>query len=311
MMETPKRTLSDQRSCEKPERKKSRQPEDLEESLLSVNGSDIFEDPIDESILAEEETEDMKTEQERGEVPVNEDAENSKGGGSSHPSQTKGEKEKSAAKTNDEAKSYSAAAKRGATESDHNVKRAKRNERKSDYLITFTSPAEVPLSMLEKLITCLNDKIFSIVGLKNDSFIPRIDFARFQESEKKTIVGCADEETADWVIREAENFDFPLEVWDRRKMFIYHTHVPAPTSQMSNEILIKAIQITNSIEGRMVILKTEATKTGRVLVVGMNETALESFQRQNFEVHCGLFRLVFTPVKPKPEEEPRAGDRME
>lgn len=170
-----------------------------------------------------------------------------------------------------------------------------RNERRSDYLITITSLDEASHSSLERLLARLNEKIFSLVISAQPQFIPRFDFARFQGSAIATnaIVGCADEKTADWIIREVKEFDVPLQVWDGRAMFV--VHIPAPTSQMANEVLIKAIKITNDLRGRMVVLKSETTKTGKDLVVGTDEDAVTSLRERNFEAHCGLFRLLFQP----------------
>ena len=69
-------------------------------------------------------------------------------------------------------------------------KRRRADTKKSEYLITFTSKDGSGSSEEHKnLLKRLNDRIFELAAnFATDQFVPRVDFAKVQEADEKSII---------------------------------------------------------------------------------------------------------------------------
>lgn len=308
-----KRNLSNSFSADRPSVKRNKEHEEDDDSLLDMGAGDLFDVPQDEAALLDQEDIGMNDN-----IVAHSSQEPDVGGdmgdqvtpapasyadvlhgnvrnkGDDQSTPNRGDQEKSTQKRSNEG------------ESDVTAKRPRKvDARKSEFLLTFLPANEnegCPPQTHEKLLSILNDNLFALaLHPRDDNFMPRIDFAKFQESDGKTIVGCADEDSVKWVRSVAAPIR-ELEAWDRREMAVFHTHVPKPSSAKTNNDIIQFMRNSNKIPGRIIVLKTEMTKGGKILVLGLDQPATERVTTLKNELYCGLFRLTLQPVKPKAVE---------
>lgn len=287
-----KRSLSGPNSEEKPEKKKYRMETD-EDNLLALGGGDVFDEEEIDRILAPD------SEAER---PGNENKDEFE---TPRTSPFKGERSKRAAPMANMdnnmgglerklagVKRQLVAGGRGET------KKKKRNEM-SEFLLTIFGREDQGGRDQKDLLQHLNNKVFQVVAERSQDFLPKINFTRFQEAESRTLVGCADRGTVEWVKAKVLEYDPGLEVWDRESLAVFHTYIPSPTSSKSSQEIIQALQYINSIPGRMLPLKMEETRNGKVLIVGMTEPAAQYVTERGDTLFCGLAKVTMTRMKPK------------
>lgn len=297
-----KRTLSGPKSEEKPEKKKTRtegdgdvEDVDIFDEARKLEG-EIF-DEIDENMLASEDETGQQNEVNRDEYAT------------PGTSPVKGEKSKKeptwagiVRKALEPKRIAAAGTKRTVQGGGRGEKTKKRRSEKSDFLLTIFGREGQEGNVQKGLLNHLNNKIFEVVTAQKQDFLPRINFTRFQEADDKTLIGCADKESAEWVKSSVKQFDPGFEIWDRDSLVVFHTYVPCPTSYKSPQEIIQALQYTNSIPGRILPLKTEETKNGRILILGMTESAAHYVAERGGTLFCGMARITLTEMKPKQAE---------
>lgn len=287
-----KRTLSGPQSEEKPEKKKTKQDEPVEDSLLEIDGNDLFEE-VDDTLL-ETGTEDMAT----GQGDINDTDTMEASGNNEDKFATPGSPPEKGEKSKPQLKppqNTSVGLKRPIIGGNKRESKKTKKSEKSEFLLTIFGPGG------GNLLRKLNDDIFALIAEEGQAYIPRVNFTKVQGD--KTLVGCDDEGSALWIRQKAMEFDASLEIWDRNSLSIYHTYIPYPTALKPSQEIVRAIQFTNGIPGRILPLKTEDTKNGRVLIVGMTDTAANYVELKGGAVFCGLAKVTFTRAKAKKTEE--------
>lgn len=176
-------------------------------------------------------------------------------------------------------------------------KKAKAVKRKSEILMTVTKLGEEyePFQSLNEkehneLIEHL-DEVVSELQVHEGDFLPSIDFVTFKNG--RTIIGCGDEITQKWLQDETKNFRVEYEAWNRERTRPISAIVQFPTGRRDPRDIIQAIYTRYRLDGRMQILRTRLTASGRFLLLGVDEKIFKQLEDRGFSVHVGLCRVDF------------------
>ena len=129
-------------------------------------------------------------------------------------------------------------------------------------------------------------------------FLPRIDW--LNAVEQRTLIGCADERTANWIKSLVKTFGDGFGAYMKQEgpnLEVYSIFVRYPTAKREPQVILKGIKVNNGLEGTMTLMKSNANPAGVNMIIGADLVMEESLKRVNYKTYFGIACIiVFTKM---------------